>query len=102
MESDLDNFADDNTVTAIGQTFQELKCELEGRAEKAIEWIENNNMIANPEKVKAIVLAKEKQNINSFQMNIFGKAIFPTDSVDVLGITIDNRLNFERHIIKCL
>ena len=63
MESDLHNFADGNTVTAIGQTIQELKCELEGKAEKAIEWIENNNMIANPEKFKAIVLAKENKTL---------------------------------------
>ena len=43
-------------------------------------------------------LAKEKQNIDSFQMNISAKAIFPTDSVDLLGVTIHNRLNFEKHI----
>ena len=55
-------------------------------------------MIANPKKLRAIVLAKEKQNIDSFQINISGKTIFPTDSVDVLGITIDNRLNFEKYI----
>ena len=36
-ESDLHNFADDNTVTAIEQTIQELKSELKGKAERAIE-----------------------------------------------------------------
>ena len=86
LESDLNNFADDNTVSAIGQTIQELKSELERKAERAIEWpwIKNNNMIANLEKFKA----KEKQNIDSFQMNISGKAIFPTDLVDLPGINI--------------
>ena len=43
LESDLHNFADDNTITAIGQTIQELKCELEGKAERAIEWIEKKH-----------------------------------------------------------
>ena len=56
-------------------------------------------MIAKPEKFKAIVLAKEKQNIDSFEINISGKPIFPTDSIDLLGIPIGNRLNFEKHII---
>ena len=65
---------------------------------RAIEWIENNNTIASYKKFRAIVLAKEKQNIDSFQMNISGKAILPTDSVDLLSITIDNISNSEKHI----
>ena len=55
-------------------------------------------MLADSEKFKAIVLANEKQNIDSFHMSISGKAIFLTDSVDLLGITIDNRFNFDKHL----
>ena len=61
LESDLHTFVDNNTVTVIGLTILELKCELQGKVERAIELrIENGNMIANPEKFKAIVLAKGK------------------------------------------
>ena len=63
MESDLDNFADDSTVTAVGHTIQELKCELEGEAKRVIEWIETDDMTANPEKFKAIVLAKKNKTL---------------------------------------
>ena len=75
LESDLHSFADDNTLMAIRQTIEELKSELKGKAERAVDWIENNDMIASPEKRMAIVLAKETQNIDTFQMNISGKGI---------------------------
>ena len=50
----LHNFADDNTITAIGKTIDGLVHDLETKSKSAIEWMDNNNMIANPGKFKAI------------------------------------------------
>ena len=58
LGQDLHNFADDNTITAIGKTIDGLVHDLETKSESAIEWMDNNNMIANPGKFKAILLSK--------------------------------------------
>ena len=63
-----------------------------------IEWIDNNNMIANPGKFKAIVLSKNNIGTVGTKFHIREKAIYSSDKVDLLGIAIDDQLNFESHI----
>ena len=60
---DLHNFADDNTVTAVAETIQDLINSLEVKTSNIIEWMKDNDMIANPNKFKAIVLTKTDNNI---------------------------------------
>ena len=49
------NFADDNTITAIRDSISQVVDILESDSEKAIEWLNTNHMIANPDKFKAII-----------------------------------------------
>ena len=62
LGSDSHNFADDNTVTADGETIQDLINSLEVKTSNAIEWMKDNDMIANLNKFKSIVLAKTAHN----------------------------------------
>ena len=55
-------------------------------------------MIANPDKFKAIILSKEKLNTTYITFNFKGQNISAKEKVDLLGITIDNKLTFETHI----
>ena len=58
LGSDLHNFADDNTNTAVEETIQGLINSPEVTTSNAIEGMKNNDMIANPDKFKATVLTK--------------------------------------------
>ena len=98
LGQDLYNFADDNTITAIGETIDCLVHDLETKSESAIEWMGNNNMITNPGKFKAIVLSKNNIDTAGTKFQIREKAIYSSDKVDLLGIAIDDQLNFESHI----
>ena len=62
------------------------------------EWFRNNKMILNPEKCKALVLSR-KPNV---KLSLFaeGFALPLLDTVDLLGLTLDNSLNFGKHITK--
>ena len=62
LGSDLHNFADNNTVTAVAEAIQDLINSLEVKASNMIEWMKDNDMIANPNKFKAIVLTKTDHN----------------------------------------
>ena len=76
LGSDLYNFADDNTVTAVAKTIQGLINSLEVTTSNAIEWMKNNDMIANPDKFKAIVLTKLIIIQLALDCNLVGKPFF--------------------------
>ena len=100
LGSDLHNFADDNTVTAVAETIQFLINSLEIKTSKAIQWMENNDMIANPEKFKAIVLTKHDEQTVGSEFNFSGITIYSSAEVDLLGVKLDTKLSFESHISK--
>ena len=56
-------------------------------------------MIVNPKKFQAMLVSKRKNNTSEdFTISINDINIKPNDSVKLLGITLDNKLNFEKHI----
>ena len=99
ITSNLHNFADDNTLSAVAESLQSLANELEHQAKKAIDWLQMNQMIANPEKFKAIVLkrlnANEALNVN---LQINDIRITTSSEVDLLGVAIDSKLTFDSYI----
>ena len=92
------NFADDNTISSFAKTFAKLKEILESESECAIEWFTRNGMLVNPDKFKAFVTDKERTNYTNEKIQISNEDIQIVPSVKLLGITIDNRLNFNEHI----
>ena len=84
LGSGLHNFADDNTVTAVAETIQDLINSLEVKTSDIIEWMKDNDMIANPNKFKAIVLTKTDHNSDIF-IYIRSKAIDRTNDADLIA-----------------
>ena len=50
-DADLFNYADNNSLVAHVQNHKDLINVLQYEANIAVEWLENNDMIPNPEKV---------------------------------------------------
>ena len=95
---DIHKFADDNTITALSEIIQDLINALQSKTERAIKWMENNNMIGNPDNFKAIILTKDRKDDSNLELSFCDKKIKTSDKVQLLGITIDQRLSFEQHI----
>ena len=55
-------------------------------------------MIVNPRKFQAIILGNHKGNHTNQIINIDQKEIKAVSKVRLLGIKIDNKLNFNHHI----
>ena len=89
LGSGLHNFADDNTVTAVAETIQDLINSLDVKTSNAIEWMKVNDMIANPNEFKAIVLTKTDHNTAGIRLEFSGKTIPSTIEIDLLGVTTD-------------
>ena len=95
----LYNYADDNTISRHGQSVSVVKHLLEEATISALDWFESNEMQANPSKFQALLLGSDSKHLNTV-FNLKGIDISPSASVNLLGIEIDNKLNFSLHISK--
>ena len=92
------NFADNNTHSNFAKTFAKLEEILESESECAIELFTRNGMFVNPDKLKAFVIDKNIENYTNEKIQISNEDIQIVPSVKLLGITIDNHLNFNELI----
>ena len=94
--SKLTNFADDNTISASGKNVSVLKKSLQDDSQHALDWFEINDMRANPKKFQAICFGKPDTPLQINLNNDIPLAF--QDSVKLLGIHIDSKLNFSEHV----
>ena len=95
--SSIYNYADDNTLSYSHKCLSTTKSVLVSESTKAITWFGDNKMQANPDKFQAIMLGKNGHD-NCTSLTICGSEIKCEDSVKLLGVTIDFKLNFEIYI----
>ena len=97
-KANLANFADDNTLYAASKDISTLLEILKSETEEAIKWFETNNMFANPDKFQAIVVHHNKNVKGDYNIDVNNIKIKSTNSVKLLGVEIDNNLNFGKHV----
>ena len=99
-DSDLYNFADDNTLSTFAKNIPDLIKTLENDSEKAIRWFDDNGMMANAKKFQGMILNKNGRHDELHDFKIGGFTIRSKDRVELLGIEIDFKLNFNNYISK--
>ena len=98
LETDICNFADDNTIYACDAIFKNVCERLENDLHRISNWFHINSMDTNPSKFKLMFLGK---NIpDNYSISLAGQLIPAKNEVELLGITIDCKLNFSNHIKK--
>ena len=55
-KTDLHNFVDDNTITAVCDQLADLIRILETEGQLSVEWFKENEMVVNSDKFQAIVI----------------------------------------------
>ena len=96
-EIELAIFADDNKIYTTKKIVEELIKLLEKESKSAIDWFEINNMIVNSNKFQAMILSSDKKE-KKHDLKINDSIISPEKSVTLLGIEIDNKLNFLKKV----
>ena len=98
--SDLLNFADNNSISITADNFDHRLLTLKHESELAVKWIKHNQRIVNPDKFQAMILqnSRNSKNYEPVKLEIGSTKIETKNTVKLLGITIDNKLNFEEHI----
>ena len=91
---DVYNYADDNTLSFSHTNPEVVKMQLEEASLQAIKWFDSNYMKANPSKFQAICISRNDMSIN-FQIS--DDCINTEKIVKLLGVHIDDKLNFSHH-----
>ena len=101
-KASVHNFADDNSLSAFESNIKNLKLILESESKTAISWFQSNKMIVNPGKFQGIIIDRKKQN-HTAESKYRSENIKTSSSVRLLGVDIDDKLNFNQHTTRiCL
>ena len=96
LDSEIYNFSDDNTIFSCGNELHEIVTALKNDLSILLEWFKCNGMVVNPKKFQLMFLGlKRKQRL---RLNIQGSKIVAKEHVKLLGIEIDNKLKFDKHV----
>ena len=68
--AELYNFADYNTISIASKNMSNFIQTLEKQSEAAVEWLNQNKMIVNPNKFQAMLLEKETKITNNVLRSI--------------------------------
>ena len=93
-EEQLANYADDNTPFATGKDIETVLSHLTNDTDTLINWFQSNYFKLNAKKCKLLV----SKNADNVSIVIDDHTIFGTDCVKLLGVNIDNKLDFNYHV----
>ena len=72
--------------------------ELQKKSEKEIDWLHSNEMVVYPDKFLSIIINMLGKLMVSYKIIIGNHEIDLENAVSLLGIKIDNKLNFQKHV----
>ena len=97
-DAQLLNFAAGNTIATFSNSVDDLITDLQKESENATNWFHSYEMVVNSDKFQSIIINKFGELNNSYELLIDYHKIDQGNSVTLLGIEIDNKLNFEKHV----
>ena len=88
------NYADNTTPYVIGNNAEEVVSKLKAITQKLFIWFAQSEMKANLNKCNLLLSISDALNLE-----ISETVICNSNSKKLLGVTFDNKLKFEKHII---
>ena len=95
-QSDICNFADDNTLYSCGKSLTDIKENLVSDTKSILNWFRLNSLKANPGKFQFMILGDRSHHKHELKINSI--KVEASDDVLLLGITIDKKLTFKQHV----
>ena len=96
-ETDFASYADDNTPYALGDNIDDIIKSLEDDSINLFKWFLDNQMKANCDKCHLITSKKSCTNLKIRNMNI-ENVVWEK----LLGVKVDNKLNFNEHLDRII
>ena len=95
-DTNLTNYADDNTTYTVNTTVDEVIPNLTKDTSTLLTWFKNNYFKMNLDKC-LLLITNHQDEVSA---NIEGEIIKGSASVKLLGVHIDNKLDFNDHVSK--
>ena len=89
--------ADDRQIYDSDKDPMTLHLRMENELTTIVNWYAINGLKTNPEKFQAMILGKKTYNFN-VKIKIGNVEIDNERSINLLGVNLDNKLNFSKHI----
>ena len=96
-KTEVCNFADDTTIYLYSLNYEEAHQKSSDDTHTVPNWFRINSMVANPGKFQIIFLGSSINN-NNIIFIVENKHIKSNNEVKLLGITIDHKLTFTKHM----
>ena len=84
-------------ILACHQKADTVEDTLNSDLEITLEWFHQNSLTANPNKFQTLCLAPGRSTID-LQVSVLGNLVQQLSSIKLLGVALDNKLNFHVHI----
>ena len=65
----------------------------------AVKWFNNDQTTANPDKFQSIIFSRHR--IDEFDISLDGHVITRGNTLKILGVALDDKLNFNEHVHMC-
>ena len=95
--------ADDHQMYVKGRDHETVGCRMKTQRQQALSWYSNNNfLLANPDKFQSLNINPRKldKDKGDKTLRINDLDIANTELIKLLGVHIDENLNFTEHISK--
>ena len=91
-------FADDTNLYINGSNINELESLINSELAEIAKWLKVNKLSLNINKTHYMIFTTKRKIIPGIVINIEGHIINEVDSTKFLGIYLDNKLNWKKHI----
>ena len=99
VNSDVCNFADDNTLSIADLSIDEIINRLQGDIHILQKWFHDNGMLLNKTKCKFLIVESPKSRRNeAAEIKIHDQIIVENKEGKLLGITFDSNITMNKHI----
>ena len=90
---DFAGYADNNTPYTYSSDIKNVLDNLQGSLEKMFHWLSKSNLVANAGKCHLLTSSKTPVDIH-----IFNTEILNEERLELLGVNLAGRLNFDFHV----
>ena len=97
QETEVCVFADNTTIYSCSLNYKKAAHKLSNHTHTVLNWLKVNSMVVNPDKFQIMFLGSKIDNCK-ITFAIENKQIKCKREVKLLGITIDEKLTFTKHI----
>ena len=94
--------ADDHRMYVKGREHKTVRCRMKTQGQQALSWYSNNFLLANPDKFQSLNINPRKldKDKSDKTLSINDLDVVNTEVIKLLGVHIDENVNFTEHISK--